>query len=255
MGAIMKRLFLITAALVALVAVSSANAADLPPAQPVYKTAPIVAPPPYNWTGCFLGGGGGFGMWNDDNTVAGTLPASTAGGRGYFGQGQAGCDYQFNPGFINANIVVGVFGDGEFGSLKSHTDIDLGGLFGQEKETGSWAVGGRAGLLVTPKFLTYMSGGYTQASFDQVNLATIAGLTAVINSHTYNGYFLGSGFEYGFDFLPGLFLKTEYRFSSFESATLPIVPGPGSPAGLSVDSTKYSQTLSTELVWRFNFTR
>jgi len=144
MGAIMKRLFLITAALVALVAVSSANAADLPPAQPVYKTAPIVAPPPYNWTGCFLGGGGGFGMWNDDNTVAGTLPASTAGGRGYFGQGQAGCDYQFNPGFINANIVVGVFGDGEFGSLKSHTDIDLGGLFGQEKRVRGLSADGPA---------------------------------------------------------------------------------------------------------------
>src|ERR1700691_983587 len=109
-------------------------------------------------------------MWNQDITAIGAIPASTAGGRGYFGQGQVGCDYQFNPGFFNANIVVGVFGDGDLGSMESHTDIDIGGLTGQEKETSAWAVGGRIGLLVTPRFLPYTSVGYTQAHFDQVNL-------------------------------------------------------------------------------------
>jgi outer membrane immunogenic protein len=252
----MTKLLLTSAAFMALAAIGSADAADLPPAPRYVAPGPVVVAPVYNWTGCYLGAGGGFGMWNEDNSIAGATPASTAGGRGYFGQGQAGCDYQFNPGFFNANLVVGLFGDGELGNLRSHTDIDLGGLFGQEKETSSWAAGGRIGVLVTPNFLPYTNGGYTQAHFDQVNLATFpGGITGSINSHNYNGYFLGTGFEYGLPFVSGLFLKTEYRYSVYESATLPIVPGPGAPAGLSVNSSKDVQTLSTELVYRFNWSR
>lgn len=247
----MTKLLLTSAVFVALAATGSAYAADLTPA-PRY-VAPAVVAPVYSWTGCYVGAGAGYGLWNEDNSIAGAVPASTAGGRGYFGQGQVGCDYQFSPGFWNANIVVGAFGDGEWGDLKSHTDVDLGGLFGQEKETGSWAVGGRIGVLLAPNFLPYTTGGYTQAHFDQLNLATLPGITATINSHNYNGYFLGTGFEYGLAFLPGLFLKTEYRYSVYKSATLPIVPGPGAPVGLSVNSSKDVQTLSTELVYRFNW--
>ena len=36
-------------------------------------------------------------------------------------------------------------------------------------KSSTWAVGGRAGVLVTPRFLTYFDGGYTQARFDGVN--------------------------------------------------------------------------------------
>ena len=42
-------------------------------------------------------------------------------------------------------------------------------MTGTEKESSTWAVGGRAGVLVTPRFLTYFDGGYTQARFDGVN--------------------------------------------------------------------------------------
>src|ERR1700678_3910028 len=93
----MKRALFIAFALAAAIP-GSALAADLPlPAEPVYKALP---PPVYNWTGCYIGGGGGYGMWNQDshvNSPAG-VPISlttTNGGRGWFGQGQAGCDYQF----------------------------------------------------------------------------------------------------------------------------------------------------------------
>ena len=36
----------------------------------------------------------------------------------------------------------------------------------------TWAAGARAGFLVTPKFLTYFDGGYTQANFSRVNFQT-----------------------------------------------------------------------------------
>jgi outer membrane immunogenic protein len=65
-----------------------------------YKAPP--PPPVYNWTGCYIAGGGGYGWWNQDSQVVVTatgapvLAQVTNGGKGWFGQGQGGCDYQFN---------------------------------------------------------------------------------------------------------------------------------------------------------------
>jgi len=228
----------------------AAIAADLPPPELAYKAPP---PPVYNWTGCYVGGGAGYGMWNQD-VVAETFPGLvqagptlTNGGRGWFGQGQGGCDYQFSlplP-FWSPNVVIGAFGDYEAGNLRGTVTIPTTGTFGAESMNNAWAVGGRAGVLVTPKFLTYFDGGYTQANFGQVNFSAPPGTIA---SNTYNGWFIGSGFEYSFDFLPGLFFKTEYRYSTYSTANLPIIP-----TAFALNSTKYIQMVSTELVWRFNF--
>ena len=60
----MTRLLLTTAALVAIAMTGAANAADLPLPPPVYR-----APPPplvYNWTGCYVGAGYGYGLWTED---------------------------------------------------------------------------------------------------------------------------------------------------------------------------------------------
>src|ERR1700752_269875 len=107
----------------------TAFAADLPPA-PAYKAPP---PPPVvqSWTGCYLGAGGGYGMWNQD-TYAETFPGfvpltapATSGGRGWFGTAQAGCDYQFG-----SNWLVGAFGDFDFGNIKGQysPDATTGGV-------------------------------------------------------------------------------------------------------------------------------
>jgi len=259
----MTRLLLTTAAVVAIAMTSAANAADLPMPAPVYK-----APPPpvvYNWTGCYVGGGGGYGMWNQDSapfiTATGTALATstTSGGRGWFGQGQVGCDYQFGlplGSFWSPQVVIGAFGDYEWsGSSMRGTLVSPLGGFGAETMPWTWAAGARAGVLVTPKFLTYFDGGYTQVSFSSVNSLSPLGAPTgfMTNANTYNGWFIGSGFEYSFDFLPGLFFKTEYRYSTYNTANLPIVTLAGAPTGLSLSSTKYTQMVSTELVWRFNW--
>ncbi len=45
-------------------------------------------------------------------------------------------------------------------------------------------------------------------------------------------------------FLPGLFWKTEYRFSEYSTDRLPlIIAATGQPQGFSLDSHKYVQTL------------
>ena len=256
------------AALLSLVLLAAASqlavAADLPPPvyAPVYKAPP---PPVYNWTGCYVGGGGGYGMWGQDtfvNNAAGAQIGNniTNGGKGWFGQGQVGCDYQFSTPILNINAVIGAFGDYDFDNLRGTSTTPLG--VGSENETGSWSAGLRAGWLVTPRVLSYFDGGYTQAHFNQVNYSGLlagagpAGFS--LAAQTYNGWFLGSGFEYSFDWLPisGLFLKTEYRYSSYSSANVPFLStATGAPvaSGNTLNSVKYTQMVSTELVWRFNW--
>src|SRR5580692_9725648 len=67
----------------------SAIAADLP-ARPYTKAPPPPVAPVASWTGCYVGGGGGYGMWDQENTLftSGTprvqaTDTFTAGGRGY----------------------------------------------------------------------------------------------------------------------------------------------------------------------------
>ncbi len=215
----------------------SAVAADMPVRAPYI--APVVTA--YNWTGCYVGAGGGYGMYNQDisadtSTYFGN---ATLGGRGWFGTGQVGCDYQVMP-----SIVIGAFGDYNFGSIKG----TMGSV--DEKLSSSWAAGGRIGWVALPNLLAYVSGGYTEARFDQID---IFHGDAYIPATTYKGWFLGSGYEYGLGFMPGLFWKTEYRFADYQAQTVPVVdPTDGDTIG-TFDSHKYVQTIRSELVYRFNW--
>jgi outer membrane immunogenic protein len=233
------------------------------PGGPVAAKAPL--PPPVsfvNWTGCYVGGGGGYGLWNQENTAFVDGPprsqvtdTSTAGGRGYLGTAQGGCDYQFS--LSSWNFVVGAFGDYDWSSLKGTYNTPNALQAGTEKMSSAWAVGGRTGWLVVPSLLTYVSAGYTEAKFDQIDLfstffpATPLGLN--IGSRTYRGWFIGAGDEYALSFVRGLFWKTEYRFSEFNTETNPIRTTAGGLIGVSVDSQKWVQTVRSELVYRFNW--
>ena len=169
-GAIMKFRLLTAAALVTFAALGSAGAADLSMPAPVYR-APPPPLPVYNWTGCYVGAGGGYAFWQQDSfvTLNGTpvTASQTNGGKGWFGQGQVGCDYQFTAPYFGVQTVIGAFGDFAGGGINGSNSFP--GLTGSEKESSTWAVGGRAGVFVTPRFLTYFDGGYTQARFDGVN--------------------------------------------------------------------------------------
>ena len=259
----MKTNIIAIAILAAIPAFGSARAADLP-APPVYKAPPPVAV--FSWTGCYVGGGAGYGWWNQNSfvqdPVTGPITASiTNGGRGWFGQGQGGCDFQTGPFLFNTPLVIGVFGDYEGGSITGTSSFP--GVVGNETENASWAAGARIGALITPRVLTYFDGGWTQAKFGSVNynLGIAGGGPTGISlaGQTYNGWFIGGGFEYALDWLPvpGLFLKTEYRYSQYNTANVPIVGAAGGglviPAGITLNSQKQTEMVSTELVWRFNW--
>ena len=216
----------------------SAIAADMP--VKARYIAPVVTA--YNWTGCYVGAGGGYGMYNQDvsGVGAGSGTSTTFGGRGWFGTGQVGCDYQVTPSF-----VIGAFGDYDFGSIKGN----LGILNNNVDETLSWSwhAGGRVGWIALPNLLPFVSAGYTQAHFDQIDVAP----GTFISATTYGGWFIGSGYEYGLNFMPGLFWKSEYRFADYRAETVsgcdPLGCGPA------FDSHKYVQTIRSELVYRFNW--
>ena len=188
------RKMLLGAIAIAAVLSSPALSADMP------LKAPPVAAPIYNWTGCFVKGGGGYGMWNQDSTgFEDRFKTGTeirTGGRGWFGTVGGGCDYQ-----IGERWVIGVFGDYDFASIKGDFAASFDGtvIGGREKLKSAWAVGGRIGYLITPAVLTFISGGFTEARFSGVELATFEvppdTVEARIDRHTYSGWFLGSGFE------------------------------------------------------------
>lgn len=245
-------------ALLAFAPFSNASAADMN----MPLKAPMAMAPAPSWTGCYLDAGWGYGMSNLDQhqetfpglgTISGTY---TDGGRGWLGRLGAGCDYQVAPRF-----VIGIFGDYDFQNIHGGFSPGNLALFGQEKESDAWYAGGRIGYLVTPALMTYFSGGYTATRFDQINLSGLVApfaLSNTIGAHTYSGWFLGGGTEYAlnFDWLPihGLFWRNEYRYSSYGSADLPLRTLAGVTTAVGEHISPYNQTITSSLVWRFNWT-
>jgi outer membrane immunogenic protein len=250
---------------------STAFAADLPPPAyaPIYKAAPL---PPPTWSGCYAAAGGGYGLWNEDTYIQSTITGAstqtiTDGGRGWLGRFGGGCDYEFGvPGL--GNFVVGGFGEYDVMGL-SGTNVLQSAIVGavgatigagSQNESSAWYGGARIGYLVTPLLLTYFDGGYSGTRFSQVNFQTQIGTptNAIVAANTYQGWFIGGGTEYAlsYDWLPirGLFWRNEYRFATYQTATLPVT---NSATGLATDVAQhvspYTQTIATSLVWRFNW--
>jgi outer membrane immunogenic protein len=239
----------------------SALAADLPAR--TYSKAPVMPEAVYNWTGFYIFGGAGGGLWEADTTTVN--PATGAcvlcvnqrqGGTGYFGTVGAGYDWQFN-----SSWVAGVFADGQFGSLKG-TIQDQGPFFaGSEKLKDTWAVGARVGYLVAPNVYSYVNGGYTGSDWSGTTMVnTFTGLpnapAFTTPSFSRGGGFFGGGVENNLNIFgisaPGWFMKTEYRAAYYNKVTLADTNGAGAIQN-SITFKPQVQTISTSLVYRFNW--
>ena len=150
LGIKMKKLIVALAAVAAFT--GSASAADLA-ARP-YTKAPMMAPA-YNWTGFYIFGGVGGGLWDADtfsrSAVTGT-PLSlhqNQGGDGWFGTVGLGYDWQFNGPW-----VAGIFADGQFGSLRGNFQDPFNQVTAKIKMEDAWAAGVRVGYLVAPNVLS-----------------------------------------------------------------------------------------------------
>jgi outer membrane immunogenic protein len=263
----MKKLALALAATAAFA--GQAIAADMP-----MKARP--APPPVpvaNWTGCYISGGVGYGLYDNETNsrlvTGGTVFVTGAnvdvGGRGWLAGGGGGCDYQFGLGtgggiFGTGQFVIGILADYNWADIKGNRPSILGGATwsGQEKVDSQWAIGGRIGWLMSPNLLTYFSGGYTEAHLTGVgNFFTPINNTFLGTSlpgRTAQGWFLGSGVEYQSGWIPNLTWKTEYRFSEYDrSDRFERIIATGVVPGNFSNDKLFVQTVMTSLVYRFNW--
>jgi len=178
----MKKLVLALTAVAAMTV--SASAADLA-ARPYTKAPPPVIAPVYNWTGFYVFGGAGGGLWAADSNAL-VFPTGVAltrdqrlGGSGWFGTVGAGYDFQFT------NWVAGVFADGQFGDIRGSLIEPACQCEGREKLRTSYAAGVRLGYLVAPNVLSYVNAGYSGSEWSgttQSSLFVVAPLPAAPSS-------------------------------------------------------------------------
>jgi outer membrane immunogenic protein len=264
----------------------SAAAADLG-ARP-YTKAPAAVAAAYNWTGFYIFGGAGGGLWDADTDThstgfvplpfAGFGPAGTPltrgqrlGGSGWFETVGAGYDWQFN-----GKWVAGIFGDGQFGDIRGSLSDQSFGTEGREKLRTSYAAGVRLGYLVAPNVLSYVNGGYSGSEWSGTSQSFLGVGPVVANQITTpsfrrDGWFIGGGVENNLDIFgitaPGWFMKTEYRSAYYDRISLPTAFAPGNtfgggvgallagvPTGEAATFKPWVQTISTSLVYRFNST-
>lgn len=197
--------------------VSSAHAADM--------VAPVAASG-FNWSGFYLGVGGGVGAVNhraglglsNGQQSAGLGSFNGIGGDGVFGEITAGYDHMLGErlllgGFIDAQVSnigpsLGASGRLLSSFLGSGIDADLTNQYGFD-------VGARLGYVLNPSTLGYVLGGYSWRHFK---------LDGSYDGDSFSftkdrgGYMVGVGMEtvVGSNWT----IKTEYRYSDYGNPTV-----------------------------------
>jgi len=221
----MKKLVLALTALAALT--GSAMAADLAPRP--YAKAPMPMPVAPSWTGFYISGGFGGGLWAADNGTFATatgVPLGTgtrSGGSGWYGTVGAGYDWQ-----VNQSWVIGILADGQFGSIRGNVSDTFFNLTGSETLRTSYAGGGRVGYLVArmsfPTSMPVIAARSGPARRSRARLLA-AQRSPRRRVSIRNGWFVGGGVENNLDIfgihIPGLFMKTEYRAAYYGNVNLP----------------------------------
>ncbi|MGJ4889797.1 outer membrane protein [Bradyrhizobium sp. HKCCYLR20261] len=251
----MKKLLLAAASIV--VMTGAASAADLA-ARP-YAKAPMMAPVAPSWTGFYIFGGAGGGLWDaDSHTNFNGVPVTIdqrVGGDGFLGTVGAGYDWQVNP-----TWVFGVFADGQFGSLRGTLQDQFAALTGRIKMETAWAAGARVGYLVAPNVLSYVNAGYSGSHWSGTNLTTLTGAASGFRTDGFDraGWFVGGGVENNLNIFgisaPGWFMKTEYRAAYYDRKDVLVRTNAGLATTDSVSFKPWVQTITTSLVYRFNWT-
>jgi len=209
-----KGLFLASAAIVAL-PIGAATAADLPAKMPV-KAAPV-APPPFNWTGFYVGANAGV-IWSRSSatqvdTSGIIFPNDSTTGTGFIGGVQAGYNWQFS------NFVLGVEGDIDFASVNKSVALPPLFLAGthNSKLSALGTVRGRIGLAVD-RFLPYVTGGVAFANLKNEYISIFP--FTVDRGSSATGWTVGGGVEYAFDMHWSA--KAEYLYVKFPDKTVAV---------------------------------
>ncbi len=223
---------------------SGAASADGMPAGPVKDCC--VAPV---WSGVYVGAGVGYGLLASENKYWEPGFSSTwkgEGGQGGLGTAVLGFDRQ-----IRDRYVLGAFIEYDWSSLElTYEDTDTPQQKFRMRD--AFSVGGRAGFLLTPSSLLYISGGYTWARgkadeyFDIVSgTRTFYGATSL----DLDGPFVAVGLETHLGHR--LTLRGEGRYTMFDEVTT----NHYTIAPFIFTDTMTADVLTARLVLTYRFTR
>jgi outer membrane immunogenic protein len=202
-----------------LAASSVAYGADIIPG-PAPVPLPVAAPLPYNWSGLYIGGNGGYGWGSAAGTLSisggflsgASVPISGSGNGGIAG-GQLGFNWQFNQ------LVLGVEGDMQWSGQSTTTFTTACFGFCTITDTAgiNWfgTARARAGVAFDNVFL-YGTGGVAWANWTDSFSASTVGTIAFLSA-TSIGWTAGAGIEVGIT--PYLSAKVEYLFMDFSNAS------------------------------------
>jgi outer membrane immunogenic protein len=202
-------LMLLAAATIGLAA-SQASAADLPRKAPAYVPP---APPPYVWTGCYIGGnvGAAFARVDVTNVFTGGS-ASRSSETSFAGGGQIGCDYQFYNSWVVG--IRNMFDGTDIHRTRNFADPVNGG-FGNVETRVRWfdALTGRLGYLAAPNWLIYGQGGAAWTSAEATAFNSLGAQIGSISGNSRTGWTAGGGVEWMF--VPHWSLFVEYNYMGF----------------------------------------
>jgi outer membrane immunogenic protein len=245
----MHKLFHASAALTALLAASvTANAADLrvkaPPKPP--------APPPFSWTGFYVGGnfGGAWPRRDATDTLFGLNFDNSNNSGVFIGGGQAGFNYQID------SFVLGIEGDFDWSGNSSASNGVFIPALGSIQVTGNnrWITiaAARFGVaLNNVLFYGKAGGGWAgNGGFTVTNLTTGASFTGS-NSFTESGWLLGAGFEWAF--ADNWSARFEYNYLGLSSRTFTVPLGAPFLAGDTFTSNRNVQMATIGVNYRFNW--
>jgi outer membrane immunogenic protein len=196
---------ILLAAASVLIVTSAGNAAD----------ALMATPSGFNWSGFYVGVGGGFGAVNHKLGLTGLGSLNGIGGEGAFGELTVGYDHM-----LTDRLLLGGFIDVHGGNIGPSfsigpTDIDLTNSYGFDAAA-------RLGYVLNDSTLGYVLGGY---SWQHYKLDVDGGGASLDYSDDRDGYVLGVGMEtaVGHNWA----IKAEYRYADYGNDRVVSVPGGG----------------------------
>jgi outer membrane immunogenic protein len=223
---------LVAAAGVAMVSLSSANAADMP-----LKYQPVAQA--WSWTGFYIGAHVGSGWGTVEAEIPGggfALASGTA--NGFLGGGQIGFNWQSGP------VVIGVEADASSTNLKGTAPCLIGILVCKSQVDWMSTFTGRVGF-TADKSLVYVKGGGAWANFN--SSASILGITLANADKGQWGATIGTGIEYAF--AGNWSAKVEYDYLNFGKRTVGFTTIAG--GNLNIDMTENVHVVKFGVNYRF----
>src|SRR5262245_2894396 len=260
-GLHMRKFLLGTMALIGLLSAGAAQAADMP-----VKAAPVAAPPPFSWSGFYIGAHVGAGWGTVESSIPfsqfgdpGAFPVSSHTINGFLGGGQVGWNWQ-----VNNWLVFGVEGQFSGADIKGDTPCVI--VFNCHTKV-NWlaTAAGRLGFAYN-QTLFYVKGGGAWADSDYSADFLSLGVARFTASDTRSGWMVGAGIEQAF--WTNWSAKLEYNYMDFGTDTLGFnfdracvvraettasVSSCGGTRNLNVDVTQRIHLIKFGLNYRFNW--